>query len=272
VTAVAAGIATTCAVMSTGGVKCWGVRYGPAPADVAGLSGVTAITAGGPLCALTASGGVKCWSGDYGPTPVDVPGLSGGVTAISADGGHACAITSGGGVKCWGLNDYGQLGDGTKVNRPTPVAVSGLNAGVITIATGVVHTCAVTRSGSVKCWGAPGALGDGTNHIRLTPVAVVGFGPRAKLAIVSRSVSVTAARIAPVKLHCSGAPCTGTFILAGLGRRSFSLAAGRTQTVRVRLNTRGFSRLVQAGSLSVRARARYGSAITARTISLSAPK
>jgi alpha-tubulin suppressor-like RCC1 family protein len=272
VTAVAAGVFTTCAVMATGGVKCWGFRYGTAPAAVHGLSGVTAITTGGPLCALTASGGVKCWSGDYGPTPIEVPGLSGGVTAISANGGHACAIASGGGVKCWGLNDYGQLGDGTRVNRPTPVAVSGLRAGATAIATGGFHTCAVTSGGNVKCWGGPGALGDGTNHIRLKPVWVVGFAPKASLVILSRTVVVSQARVAPLELRCAGALCKGTLTLGNLGSRRFSLGAGHTRFVRVRLNARGFSRLVRVGRLSVRARARYGSSFTARTITLHRPK
>src|SRR3954454_11234610 len=84
----------------------------------------TAIAAGlGHSCALTSTGGVKCWgynghdelgdgqSGDSW-TPVDVSGLSNGVTAIAAGLRHSCALTSAGGVKCWGFN-RGALGDGT---------------------------------------------------------------------------------------------------------------------------------------------------------------
>jgi Regulator of chromosome condensation (RCC1) repeat len=162
--------------MATGGVKCWGYGYGPTAVDISGLSGVTAISAMGPICALTDTGDVKCRGGDYEWTPV--PGLSSGVTAVATNAGHGCALTSAHGLKCWGLNDQGQLGDGTTSDRSTPVDVSGLGRGVIAIAAGGFYSCAVTDAGGAKCWGANGmgALGDGTQTSRLRPVDVVGFG------------------------------------------------------------------------------------------------
>ena len=120
------------------------------------------------------------------------------MTAIASSGNHNCALMSAGGVKCWGLNDHGQLGDGTKTTSATPVDVVGLHGPAAAIATGPFHTCAVLRSGGIDCWGSNGAgqLGDGTTIDHLRPAAVVGFGAaKATLAIVSRSVVVTRTRL-----------------------------------------------------------------------------
>jgi alpha-tubulin suppressor-like RCC1 family protein len=263
VSAIAGGGVQTCALLSAGGVRCWG-GYVSSPVAVSGSGDVTAITAGGPVCGLTSAAGVKCWSDVYRSGPVDVPGLSSGVTAIASSTGHTCALMATGGVKCWGLNDHGQLGDGTKMDHLTPVDVSGLSSGVRAIGAAGFHTCAVTKYGGVKCWGDNGSgdLGDGTTHDRLTPTKVLGFGPTATIAIASRSVAVTRARVAAIKLRCGAqARCRGTLTLTAsvnLGSpQVFSIQPGKTQVVKAKITVRGYELLVHAHRLSAHARVRY---------------
>lgn len=188
VSQVSAGHYHTCAVITGGGLKCWGYdSYGQvgndvaltdqvSPVDVAGLTaGVASVTAGGyHTCAVTTGGGLKCWGQDtYGqlgddnilsskPTPVSVSGLTSGVSSASAGGVHSCAITAGNALKCWGGNLQGELGIDTGGNRYTPENVVGFTAGVMSVSAGWEHTCAVTTAGEAKCWGwdSNGQLGD----------------------------------------------------------------------------------------------------------------
>jgi alpha-tubulin suppressor-like RCC1 family protein len=174
ISSISTGYDRTCAVTTSGGVKCWGTGYlgdgtsanSPVPVDVSGLtSGVSAISVGyGHTCAVTTAGGAKCWGSNYagqlgdGTTtdrsvPVDVSGLTSGISAISASNGYTCAITTAGGAKCWGYNHDGQLGDGTTTDRSVPVDVSGLTSGVSAISAGQSNACAVTGGRGRKVLG-----------------------------------------------------------------------------------------------------------------------
>jgi alpha-tubulin suppressor-like RCC1 family protein len=201
VIAIAVGGQHSCAVMSNGGLKCWGSNESgqlgngtttdsSVPVEVSGLlSGVTAVAASSShTCALMSSGGVKCWglnlSGELGTgtttdslLPVDVSGLSSGVTAIAASDYNTCALTSEGGVLCWGHNYFGELGDGTTTDSSVPVNVGGLSHGVIAIAMGNYYACALLSTGGIKCWGSNsfGGLGDGTLVESSHPVDVTGL-------------------------------------------------------------------------------------------------
>ena len=197
VQAIALGGHHSCALLTSGGVKCWGQNFGDlgdgttakrlVPVDVIGLTtGAAAITAGiSHTCAITTAGGAQCWGrNNYGQlgigtsatrlTPAPVVGLDTGVAAIAGGGNHTCAVMTGGGVACWGWNLYGQLGNGTTKKALVPGAVTGLGSGVAAIATGFMHSCALLSSGSVMCWGnnSYGQVGDGTTADRMTPVQV----------------------------------------------------------------------------------------------------
>jgi alpha-tubulin suppressor-like RCC1 family protein len=151
-------------VLSIGGVKSNTVTIA--------IAGVPANKlAGGDLhtCAVTGTGAVLCWgSNRYGQlgngtttnssTPVPVSGLSGGVASITAGKDFTCALMRAGTVMCWGYNFDGELGNGATTDSHVPVPVmnaarNGALSGVAAIASGQYHTCAVTRTGTVLCWG-----------------------------------------------------------------------------------------------------------------------
>ncbi len=242
VAAVAVGGGHSCALTTAGAVKCWGSNSAGqigdgtttdrlTPVKVSGLgSGVAAIDVGGyHTCALTTAGAVKCWGdnsfgavGD-GTTvnrsvPTGVVGLSSGVATISTGYWHSCAVTVAGAARCWGSNTSGKLGNGLRANTSTPTDVQGLGSGVARISAGGDHTCAVTTSGALECWGWNfwGQLGDGTTTDRLTPVGVSGLG--------SDVVQVDAG------LHAHTCTLTGSGTVRCWGRNEGRLGDGTTTT------------------------------------------
>lgn len=105
------------------------------------------------------------------------PAAASSALQIEAHDSHTCVVTAAGAVKCWGNNQFGYLGDGTTETRDIPTDVVGLGSGVVDVAVGSEHGCALTDQGVVKCWGRNtyGEVGDGTTQIRLEPVRVVGL-------------------------------------------------------------------------------------------------
>lgn len=191
-TAIDAGTSNTCALLSTGTVKCWDANLGAGttddifytPTTVSGISNAIQISVGGDSvgsshsCALLSGGAVKCWGsnndGQLGSgttddvsTPVHVSGIS-SATAISAGADYTCALLATGSVKCWGVNDDGQLGDGdVDYWNLQPVFVKGIT-NATAISAGEDSSCALQKTGGVKCWGRNdfGELGDGVaNHV-----------------------------------------------------------------------------------------------------------
>jgi alpha-tubulin suppressor-like RCC1 family protein len=137
---VTAGHAYSCAVLSTGQVRCWGEnalgqlgdsssvsRYAPAAVD--GLTTATRIASGDAhSCAVLRSGLVSCWGyavfGPGGTKPYPIAGVT-GATAVTEGAQHTCVVHGPGWLVCWGINEHGQLGNGTQTNSSTPVIVLG---------------------------------------------------------------------------------------------------------------------------------------------------
>lgn len=109
------------------------------------------------------------------PLQIDITGVS----KIAGGYYHSLALKTDGTVWAWGRGDEGQLGDGTNVDRASPVQVSGLT-GVVAIATHVYTNLALKSDGTAWTWGrgVEGQLGNGTSGFsanRNTPVQVTGL-------------------------------------------------------------------------------------------------
>jgi alpha-tubulin suppressor-like RCC1 family protein len=154
----------------------------------------TAISAGGDsTCAILDTGKVKCWGDNfwgqlgYGHTnnigddePVSAAadvnlGVNVTAKAISVGDSHTCAITNNDDVMCWGWSGLGQLGYGNQDDigddeSPAAAGTVSLGAGLkaAAVTAGDEFTCVILTTGEVKCWGynSVGQLGYGhTNDI-----------------------------------------------------------------------------------------------------------
>lgn len=203
-TEIAAGAEYTVALSTTGTVYAWGWNlYGelgdgstsvrPSPVAVTMLSGVrfsdiSANPEGRSTLAVSTDGHVYAWganeSGQLGDgttlnraTPIAVT-MPGGVSfrEVAAGTNFSLALSTTGTVYGWGYNRFGELGDGTTVDRPVPLAVT-MPTGVSfrAVRAGGGFSIALSTAGDVYGWGSNihGELGDGTTTNRLTPVAVV---------------------------------------------------------------------------------------------------
>lgn len=192
----------TCAVTGGGLIYCWGHNFFGQLGDgttqdrllpvrvKAGTLHFRRVTAGSyHTCAETTDGKAYCWGNNYwgqlgiggtsGASRLTPVAVAGGRTfrRVEAGSQHTCGVTTGSEAYCWGDNQYGQLGDppSTGFTRRSPVRVAG-GLAYKAIDPGADHTCALTSSSRVYCWGSnsDGQLGDGTTAYHLSPAGIAG--------------------------------------------------------------------------------------------------
>jgi alpha-tubulin suppressor-like RCC1 family protein len=172
----------TCGIATDGGLYCWGkndlgqlgIGGGPmvysTPQRLDATTNWAQISLGGAhTCGLRTDHTLWCWGdnsrGQLGignpavtqaPTPQQVGGT---YLKVSAGNQHTCAIQLDGQLFCWGSNDGFQLaqssagpsyGPGSSIAAPTSSYWSDVSAGG-------AHTCGLTTSGQLYCWGRNGS-------------------------------------------------------------------------------------------------------------------
>ena len=194
----ASGEGSTCAVLASGRVLCWGGNTAGqlgtgdqtsswSPRLVKNLSNVASISVG-PMsaCAVDTSHVAWCWGTegllgkDYAASSfVPVSSNAGkNVAAVSIGAIEGCKLSLAGDVSCWGFNGYQGF-------TASPTTVSGLGTGVQQVAVGDSFACAVTSGATVMCWGdnSYGQLGDGSTVSSDAPVAVSGLSAVNSIAV-----------------------------------------------------------------------------------------
>lgn len=202
-----------CALLESGGVKCWGsgriandgsAREKTKPVDVAGVEGAEELVASGALACARAKAGVVCWGAD--PAVIGQP-PKGDFKQIAAGFSHGCALDKAGAVTCWGTGDWA-----TKGIYGKPALT-----GALQVATGDRHACVVTKDKKVACWGQNDAGQLGTKpdtDAHKKPTEVPGITNVARLVCGESS---TCALGADGTVKCWGANGEGEL---GLGTRS----------------------------------------------------
>ena len=231
--AVSAGTGFACGIDDAGSLWCWGSNAHKQIEDSDRLQYPLAtridervwdsIDAGGEhLCGIS-SGELFCWgNNDHGqvlatvvgdvdaPLAIQVAGIT-TWTQVSVGFAYTCAIGDGQ-LFCWGTNDHGQLGigtSGTDVGTPTAVTPAVAVTDWTTVAAGRDHTCAISLTGGVYCWGLNskgeiGPNGPAANQPQPEPVAVPLAGAPLLAIDIAVSRSSSCAATTAGELYCWG--------------------------------------------------------------------
>lgn len=196
---ISSGTGYTCGVATDYTGWCWGsgkdgelgngvLQDQFAPVKVAGSHQWSRIsTSLFHTCGLTRTGLAYCWgdnlygklgNGNLNSSSTPVP-VNGGLVfkTIGTGDYFTCGLTPEGQAYCWGSNVSFELGNGapSTVYEDEPVPVYGVLR-FEALAVGSYHTCGLTKSRRLYCWGANtyGKLGNGLETATAIPVEVIG--------------------------------------------------------------------------------------------------
>lgn len=198
----------------------WGCIPGGPPSASSGSTG----SGGGQGGSTAASGGGAATSSDTTATGIlsstassgaGGPGGPSAVAQIALGDEHSCARKNSGELFCWGHDGgRGALGSGQDIESSAlPLQVkdtTGLGdlTGVIDVAAGYDHTCAVLSSGKLVCFGYNnvGQLGNDSGVSSSLPVTVKGVHGLGELTGVTRVAcgSYLTCAIAGAGVYCWG--------------------------------------------------------------------
>ncbi len=103
--------------------------------------------------------------------PIDAAPAKAAAKPVKLAAGDAtCAVLDDHTVECWGVNDHGQLGNGTRTDSAVPVPLELHAVKDVAIAGGTA--CALLDDGSVTCWGRIAWHGKVENTLK--PAGVLG--------------------------------------------------------------------------------------------------
>ena len=194
------GAATSCAVLANGGMQCWGdndrgqnasgtaigvlgtqlVHFKPTPVTTP-ITNVAAGAQGFPACALKTNGSVTCWGDAQPVNSLSHPSaLEAIITQLGTDnayvssGAFTCVLKIDGRLFCRGVNNAGQLGDGSGLDSPVAfvqVVMGEVLAGSAKPNTAIASSqglsCVIKGDNTVACWNA--------NFASQPPVTVAGL-------------------------------------------------------------------------------------------------
>lgn len=184
-TAISAGGAHTCALLTSGAVSCWGAGFYGQTGAGRNDDRLDGAVVGTGAAATDAASSVVIKANVAQKDFAKAPALP--VVAIATGEAHTCAVTTDGDVRCWGKGDAGQLGQGATDPRlennatqvsdaatrvgggPTALTGPGLGGPAVAVTAAYASSCATLVSGILRCWGSglDGRLGSGASDARL---------------------------------------------------------------------------------------------------------